>query len=79
MSLRDRLAALLATDPVDAGCAMTLELLHVYAEVVLAGGDPEQRMPGITVHLDQCAPCGEDYAGLLAALRAETGSRPAPG
>ncbi|MEO7982223.1 MAG: hypothetical protein ABI807_15190 [Sporichthyaceae bacterium] len=72
MSARDRLDALLATDPSDAGCAKTLELLHVYAEIVLAGGDPEQRAPGITAHLRSCPPCGEDYQGLLAALSAES-------
>jgi hypothetical protein len=39
---------------------------------VAAGEPPEQRYPGIAAHLHACGPCGEDYDGLLAALRDET-------
>lgn len=76
MSARDRLDAVLSTNAEDAGCAETFALVHVYAEIVLGGGDPEAQMPGITAHLAQCPPCGEDFLGLLAALRAEM--RPDP-
>ena len=53
----ERLERFLATDPRDPGCAEALRLLHVYAELVLAGDDPEQHHPGITAHLRACEPC----------------------
>ena len=69
MTGRSALERFLTTDPADAGCAETWELLHVYVELVLAGQDPERRYPGIAAHLRACAPCREDFDGLLAALR----------
>ena len=60
--------AFLSTDPRDAGCQQTWELIHVYAELVLAGGDPEETMPGLTAHLRACPPCAGDHDGLLNAL-----------
>jgi hypothetical protein len=74
MSAWDALGSMLETDPRDAGCAETFELIHTYAEIVVNGGDPEAAMPGITVHLESCGPCAEDYLGLLSALRAEADS-----
>ena len=62
----------LQTDPRDVGCDQAMEMLHVYAELVAAGQPAEQRYPGIAAHLQACGPCGEDFAGLLAALRDET-------
>jgi hypothetical protein len=61
----------LRTDPRDVGCAQAMEMLHVYVELVAAGGAAEQRYPGIAAHLRACGPCGEDFAGLLAAVRGE--------
>ena len=61
----------LRTDPRDVGCAQAMEMLHVYAELVTAGAPAEQRYPGIAAHLRACGPCGEDFAGLLAAVRGE--------
>lgn len=63
------LRTLLTTDPRDAGCEETWQLIDVYAELVLAGSDPEQTFPGITAHLRSCDPCVEDYRGLLNAAR----------
>jgi len=62
----------LRTDPRDVGCAQATKMLHVYAELVAAGEPAEQRYPGIAAHLHACGPCGEDFNGLLAALRDET-------
>ena len=62
----------LLTDPRDVGCAQAIEILNVYAELVAAGEPAEQRYPGIAAHLHACGPCGEDFAGLLTALRDET-------
>jgi len=62
----------LRTDPRDVGCAEAMEMLHVYAELVAAGEPAGQRYPGIAAHLHACGPCGEEFDGLLAALRDET-------
>ena len=59
----------LRTDPRDVGCAEAMELLHVYAELAAAGASAAQRYPGVAVHLAACGPCGEDFDGLLAAIR----------
>ena len=61
----------LRTDPRDVGCAEAREMLHVYAELVAAGIPAERRYPGIAAHLRACGPCGEDFEGLLAAVRGE--------
>jgi hypothetical protein len=60
------LTRFLATDPADVGCAETLALLDVYVDLLLDGEDAEGRYPGIVAHLRDCAPCAEDFAGLLA-------------
>ena len=68
------LEAFLHADPADVGCQQAMDFLHVYAELVATDttGEAQRRYPGVAAHLLACGPCGEDYAGLLAALRAET-------
>jgi hypothetical protein len=61
----------LRTDPRDVRCEQAMKMLHVYAELVAAGEPAEGRYPGIAAHLRACGPCGEDFAGLLAAVRGE--------
>ena len=73
MNAWERLQALLATDERDVGCEETFRLIHRYAEILVAGGDPEAEMPGVAAHLAVCGPCAEDYLGLLALVRAEQG------
>ena len=73
---RAALERFLATDPADAGCAETVELLHAYVELVAAGEDPEQRYPGVAAHLRSCGPCLDDYHGLLAAVREADATEP---
>lgn len=68
---RDGLLRFLQTDERDVGCQKTMELLHVYVELVVAGEDPERTYPGVTEHLRNCGPCIDDFDGLLAAVRAE--------
>lgn len=70
-----RLERFLSIDPRDAGCEEAMKALHVYAELVISGEDPEKRWPGIAAHFEACGPCQEDLAGLLAAVRA---AKPAP-
>ena len=61
----------LRTDPRDVGCEQAMEMLHAYAEVVASGAPADERYQGIAAHLSACGPCGEDFEGLLAALRGE--------
>ena len=70
MSARSSVRRFVDTDPVDAGCGKTMSLMHVFAELVLAGLDAAARHPDIAAHLTGCEACGDDFAGLLAALRA---------
>ena len=73
MNGRRALDDFLRTDPRDVGCAQAMEMLHVYAELVAAGAAAEQQYPGIAAHLRACGPCGEDFDGLLAAIRGDVG------
>lgn len=72
MSDFEALERFLRTDPRDVGCDEAMAALHVYAELAAAGQDPAAAYPGIAAHLAACGPCGEDFAGLLAAV---TGSQ----
>jgi len=72
MNGRRELDKFLRTDPQDAGCAQAMEMLHVYADPVAAGGPAEQRCyPGVATHLRACGPCEADFDGLLAAICGE--------
>jgi hypothetical protein len=59
----------LRTDPKDVGCDEALAILHVYADIVARGEDPEILYPGVSAHLQACGPCAEDLRGLLEAIR----------
>ena len=69
MNGRPELDRFLRTDPCDVGCAQAMELLDICAELAAAGAPVEERYPGVAAHLRACGPCGEDFEGLLAALR----------
>lgn len=69
----NRLDAFLRTDPRDAGCGRTMELLDVYVELALADAEPERRLADLAVHLRGCGPCAEDFRALLAAVRPRAG------
>jgi hypothetical protein len=68
---QDELDRFLRTDAREVGCARAMEMLHVYVELVAAGEPAEQRYPGIAAHLSACGPCGEDFEGLLTAVRGQ--------
>jgi hypothetical protein len=68
MSDWSRLERFLQTDPRDAGCAETFEVLDVYTELTLGDAHPELRFPGVAAHLLGCRPCAEDLEGLLIAV-----------
>jgi hypothetical protein len=59
----------LRTDPRDVGCEHAMQILHVYVEMALTGGDAEAQLPGVAAHLAACGPCGEDFRGLLNAVQ----------
>lgn len=63
----------LKTDPQEAGCAETFELIDRYVERELAYGDAAEQYPGVAAHLSTCNPCFEDFEGLLAAIAGPTG------
>ncbi len=71
---RDRILAILRTDPADVGCDHFFELLDQYVELVVAGEDPELHLPGAAAHLAACDPCEEDFRGLLAVVTGESPS-----
>ena len=76
----ETLERFLRTDPRDVGCGEAMAVLHVYIDLVAASQDAAARYPGVTVHLAACGPCGEDFAGLLAAITGEQpGSWPSGG
>jgi hypothetical protein len=71
MNEREILERFLQTDPRDVGCGEAIAVLHVYVDLIAAGQDAADRFPGVAVHLAACGPCGEDFAGLLAAVRSD--------
>lgn len=73
MNERETLERFLRTDPQDVGCAEAMTVLHVYVDLVAADRDAATRYPGVAAHLKACGPCGEDFAGLLAAVSGEPG------
>ena len=71
MTGRPELDRFLRTDPRDVGCGQAIEMLHMYAELAVAGEPVAERYPGIAAHLRACGPCGEDFDGLMTALHDE--------
>ncbi|HWD24356.1 MAG TPA: hypothetical protein VG368_02730 [Acidimicrobiales bacterium] len=58
----------LTTDPDDAGCTETFEIIDVYVELTLRGESAASRLPRVAAHLRSCHPCAEDFEGLLLAV-----------
>jgi hypothetical protein len=49
-------------------CDECFEQLDRYAELELAGADPEAAIPGMCAHLHGCAACAEDHDSLCTFL-----------
>lgn len=64
MSNDDLLARLLGPGAPELSCEQCFERLDGYVELVLAGRDPDQRVPGMRAHLDGCPACAEDFESL---------------
>jgi hypothetical protein len=71
MNEREVLERFLRTDPRDVGCGEATAVLHIYVDLIAGGQDATARYPGVAAHLAACGPCGEDFAGLLAAVTSE--------
>jgi len=71
MNNQEILGRFLHTDPRDVGCGEAIAVLHVYVDLIASGQDAAARYPGVAAHLAACGPCGEDFAGLLAAVATE--------
>ncbi|HXB48339.1 MAG TPA: hypothetical protein VNW50_11310 [Streptosporangiaceae bacterium] len=71
MNERETLERFLRTDPRDVGCSEAVAMLHVYVDLIAAGQNAADRYPGVAAHLAACGPCGDDFAGLLAAVTSE--------
>jgi hypothetical protein len=71
MNEREVLERFLRTDPRDVGCGEAMAVLHVYVDLVAAGQDAAASYSGVAAHLEACGPCGDDFAGLLAAVTNE--------
>jgi hypothetical protein len=72
MNEHEILERFVRTDPRDVGCDEAIAVLHVYVDLVAAGQSVTDRYPGVAAHLAACGPCGEDFAGLLAAVTSQS-------
>ncbi len=46
-------------------CELCFEELDRYVELVLAGKEADERVPGMRAHLEGCPACAEDFRSLL--------------
>jgi anti-sigma factor RsiW len=46
------------------GCDACFDLLDEYVDAELAGGDADERIPGMRAHLQGCPACHEEYESL---------------
>ena len=67
MNIHHNIDELLAADNRDAGCSASFEVLHLYVDAEVAGGDPARSLPGLAAHLHTCPACRADYLGMLTA------------
>jgi hypothetical protein len=68
--LKKLISKLPATHEAEIGCDECFDELHQFAEMELKGKSPEQAMPLVREHLDNCGECREEYQALLNALKA---------
>lgn len=73
MTERDQVVRLLGTASEDAGCERTFALLAEYVESLLKGRAVDELFPAVAGHLRNCPACAEDYEGLLALARQQSG------
>jgi hypothetical protein len=59
--------------PVSSGGIKPVSVAVSPSELAAADASAAERYPGIAAHLRACGPCGEDFDGLLAAVRGAAG------
>ena len=64
-----RLRALLGPEGPELTCEECFEHLDRFVELEIAGGDPEDAVPGMRAHLAGCPACAEDHESLLELVR----------
>lgn len=57
-----------ATREVEIGCDDCFDKINQFAELELLGKSPENAMPLVKEHLDNCGDCREEYHALLKGL-----------
>jgi hypothetical protein len=75
--VHSRLSGVLGPADPEVTCEVCFEMLDVYVEAELAGGDAEQVVPGMGAHLAGCPACSEEHASLLALVRSDAPLPPA--
>jgi hypothetical protein len=66
-----RLARVLGPAEPELTCDQCFEMLDVYVEQDLSGGDPEATVPGMRAHLAGCPSCHEYFESLRALVASE--------
>jgi hypothetical protein len=61
---QETLARLLGPSARELSCEECFDQLDRYAELALAGGPADERVPGMRAHLEGCPACAEDFASL---------------
>lgn len=62
------LRAALETEEYEIGCEECYDVLDMYAEVLLAEGNPARVMPTVEQHLKQCNCCAAELEALMIML-----------
>ena len=65
------LTALTGPGEPEIGCDECFDALDVYVELVLAGHNADERVPGMRAHLVGCPACHEDFLSLVALVASE--------
>lgn len=73
--LKKLISKLPGTHEGEIGCDDCFDELHEFAEMELKGKSPEQAMPLVKEHLDNCHECRDEYQALLNALKALDNSK----
>jgi hypothetical protein len=63
------LQSALETETYEINCVECFDLLDEYAEFINEGGDPQEIMPMVRQHLEQCNCCTHEFEALMVILQ----------
>ena len=63
------LQSALETEAYEIGCMECFDILDQYAEFIVEGGNPDEIMPTVRQHLDQCNCCTHEFEALMVILQ----------